>query len=202
MRRSSRPPTRWAVPLLMLLAGPGSAVAQATPAAARVEARLDSLYGPLVYIMHDDERGIYPSLSLAGKRRFLERFWARRDPTPRTARNEAEQAYDARIGYVNRTFSEDGRREVRGWRTDRGRIYLKYGPPDRTLRRHSPGTRLPFEVWRYSAKQGARERKYCFVDLTGFGNYTLVYSNDPAEPTWGDWRRLLGPDASEDVMRF
>ena len=71
--------------------GTDAAIAAATPAARPLdrfeslsEGQLDSLYAPLIYLMAEDDQGIYPSLTLDGKRTFLRKFWARRDPTPLT----------------------------------------------------------------------------------------------------------------------
>ena len=140
-----------AVALHLLAVGPvAQAQSDSTRAADRLggfsEAQLDSLYGPLVYLMQPDERGVYPALSLAGKRDYLRRFWAQRDPTPGTAKNEAEETFNARIAVVNRKFRESGTSHVPGWRTDRGRIYLEYGPPDVTLGRRGPGVAVPFDL--------------------------------------------------------
>ena len=199
---------RLAAPLLAaLLAAPVVARAQAESTARRdhfasaSESQLDSLYAPLVYLMHEDERGVYPSLTPPEKRAFLRRFWDRRDPTPRSAKNEAEAEFNTRLAVVNRKFAEHGAADVPGWRTDRGRIYLQNGAPDITLtRRGLPGTMLPFEVWKYTRTE--TYRKYCFVDPTWFGNYVLVYSTDPKEPTRSDWRQLLGDDGYEDALQF
>ncbi len=192
--------------LTLVVAAP-AAWAQANAARARdrfetaSEIQLDSLYGPVVYLMFEDEQGTYPSLTEPEKREYLRRFWARRDPTPNTPKNEALEQYTARIGAVNKKFSEGGAGDVPGWRTDRGRIYLEYGPPDITLTRRGLGLNLPFTVWKYT--QGdKRPRKYCFVDITGFGNYVLVYSNDPREPSRANWRQLLGNDAYADALDF
>lgn len=163
------------------------------------ELQLDSLYAPLVYLMHEDEQGTYASLSVDDKRVFLRRFWARRTP-------KAAKEFNARIGTVNRKFSEygptaHGTAPVPGWRTDRGRIYLEYGPPDITLSRRGLGRTLPFSVWKYT-QGNQRPRKYCFVDITGFGNYVLVYSNDSREPSRSNWRQLLGDDGYADALDF
>ncbi len=164
------------------------------------EGQLDSVYGPVAYLMRPDERGIYPGLTVAGKRTFLRQFWARRDPTPGTPRNEAEETFNARIAVVNRKFRERGTDNVPGWRTDRGRIFLEYGAPDITLGRRGPGVAVPFDVWKYT--RTSKVRKYCFVDLTGFGNYVLVYSNDPAEPSRPQWEVLMGEEYVDEVLRF
>ena len=195
------------VVLVAVLAVPALVGAQADPSRPRdryeiaTETQLDSLYAPLVYLMVEDEQGTYPSLSVPAKRDFLRRFWARRDSKPKTRKNETEEQYTARIGTVNRQFAERGATEVPGWRTDRGRIYLEYGPPDITLSRRGLGPTLPFSVWKYT-QGNQRPRKYCFVDITGFGNYVLVYSNNPREPSRSDWRQLLGDAGYADALDF
>jgi len=163
------------------------------------EALLDSLYAPLIYLMTDAERGIYPTLVPDGKRRFLRAFWARRDPTPGTPRNEAQEDFYERIAEANRRFREGGAGQIPGWRTDRGRVFLKYGDPDEVLSRPQPGSTLPFEVWKYTR---GKLRKFCFMDLTRFGNYSLIYTNDLTEASRPNWRELLGSDAWDEVLRF
>jgi len=163
------------------------------------EAKLDSLYGPLVYLMKADERGRYGSLTVEGKRAFLRQFWKRRDPTPDTPANEAMTGFYDRVATVNRMFREGGAAEIPGWRTDRGRIYLKYGPPTAVLNRPQPASTNPYEVWRYEKQ---RLLKFVFLDLTRFGNYALIWTNDRSENIRPDWYVLLGPEAVEDAMRF
>ncbi len=163
------------------------------------EARLDSLYGPLVYLMQAEERGIYPGLTVSGKRDYLRRFWVRRDPSPTTPQNELEEEFYVRVGEANRRFHEGGAAQIPGWRTDRGRIFIKYGLPDEVLSRPQPGPTLPYEVWKYTR---GKSHKFCFVDLTRFGNYVLVYAADAAEPSQPSWRELLGREAYEQVLRF
>src|SRR5439155_27309485 len=71
-------------------------------------AQLDSLYGPLLYLLQADERGIYPTLIPSGNRDYLRRFCSRRDPTPGTAENELEDGFYAPIVEANRRFREGG----------------------------------------------------------------------------------------------
>jgi GWxTD domain-containing protein len=165
----------------------------------KTEAQLDSLYGPLIYLMSSDEQGIYSTLTVEGKRAFLRRFWAKRDPTAGTPRNEVEDAFYARIAEANRRYREGGAAEIPGWRTDRGRIFVKYGPPNDVLSRPQAANTLPYEVWKYS--QG-RALKYVFMDLTQFGNYALIWTDDRREPSMPNWQELLGPAALQDVERF
>jgi GWxTD domain-containing protein len=204
---------RVACPLLVLLAagapaGGGAQQRDSSGArdrfAAATEARLDSLYGPLLYVMQADERGIYPALSVGRKRDYLRRFWGRRDPTPGTPKNELEDEFYARTAEANRRFREGGAAPIPGWRTARGRIFIKYGPPGDVLSRPGPSSTLPYEVWKYARQpaEGTGERKYCFVDVTRFGNYALVWTTDPNERSEPNWQQLLGREAYEDVMRF
>jgi GWxTD domain-containing protein len=187
------------VRLLALAFVPTLLLAQQDPFATASEATLDSLYGPLIQLMNADERGRYGSLAVEGKRSYLRQFWHRRDPTPETPRNEALESFYGRVATVNRMFREGGAAEIPGWRTDRGRIYLRYGAPDAVLSRPQPASSNPYEVWRYTRR---RELKFVFFDMTRFGNYALIWTNDRFETSRPDWRLLLGPQAVEDVARF
>lgn len=81
----------------------------------------------VAYIITDEERATFRQLATDDEREnFIEQFWLRRDPTPGTAENEFKEEMYRRIAYANQNFSES----VPGWQTDRGRIYIKYGPPD------------------------------------------------------------------------
>ena len=163
------------------------------------EDQLDTLYQPLVHIMERDERGIYDDLSVEGKRNYLRQFWQRRDPTPATPDNPEQERFYAMIAYANREFRESGAGDVPGWRTDRGRIFIRYGPPDEVLRRPASGPTPPYEAWKYTS---GRLRKFVFLDRTRLGNYTLLYTNERREPSLPDWEDILGPEAVEDINRF
>lgn len=163
------------------------------------EAQLDTLYAPLVYLMTESEQGLFPTLSPDGKRSYLRQFWGRRDPTPGTARNEVQEDYYRRIADANQRFREGGSAQIPGWRTDRGRIFLKYGAPDEVLSRPQASSANPYEVWKYTR---GRALKYAFLDQTRFGNYALIWTDDRREPSRPNWQELLGPDAVLDVERF
>ncbi len=180
-----------------------AAIADATPSqdvfGGMSEARLDTLYLPLVYLMTAEEQGSYPSLTLEGKRRWLRLFWEKRDPTAGTPRNEAQEDFYARIAEANRRFREGGSAQIPGWRTDRGRIFIKYGPPDEVLSRPQAGNTRPYEVWKFSR---GRALKYVFLDQTLFGNYVLIWTSDRREPSRPNWEEMLGPEAVIEVERF
>src|SRR5438132_10591733 len=128
--------------------------------------------------MQPDDHVIYPTLTPSGKRDYLRRFWSRRDPTPGTAENELEDGFYARIAEANRRFREGGASQIPGWRTDRGRIFIRYGDPDEVLDRRQSATTNPYVVWKFTR---VRPLKFVFMDLTRFGNYTLIYTDDRRE---------------------
>jgi GWxTD domain-containing protein len=160
--------------------------------------QLDSLYRPLVYIQERGERGVYEGLSVEGKRNYLRQFWQRRDPTPSTPANEEQERFYALMNLANADFREGGAGDVPGWRTDRGRIFIRYGKPDEVMQRPQSVTR-PYEVWKYTR---GRPRKFVFLDQTGLGHYALIFTDERREASMPNWEQLLGPEGVVDVQRF
>jgi GWxTD domain-containing protein len=159
------------------------------------EAQLDTARAPLIHIEDASERGVYENLSVEGKRNWLETFWAKRDPTPGTAENESADGFYQLVAVANRRFREGGAGATPGWRTDRGRILLRYGEPEFRLQEAVPENRFPWEVWRYARGRG---NKFVFVDETAFGNWALVWTDRVTEPTRGDWEEFF---SSNDLRR-
>lgn len=159
---------------------------------------LDSAFAPLVYLAEGSElRAWDKTLSDDAKRKFLTDFWARRDPSPGTPQNEAREGYYEGIAFANRNYRE---RKVPGWKTARGRIYIRNGPPDDVLRRPSEAKAPPYEVWRYTR---GKQRWYIFADLSnGFGSYRIMNSDDLREPRRADWRDIMTEEAVRDAGRF
>ena len=104
----------------------------------------------VAYIITDEERAAFSNLKTDAEReRFIEQFWLRRDPTPGTPENEFKQEHYRRIAYANQHFSDT---DVAGWKTDRGRIYIVYGPPDE--KEIHPSGNPPNEQWLYHLIEG------------------------------------------------
>lgn len=83
----------------------------------------------VVYIITDAERSTFETLrSNSEREHFIEQFWERRDPTPGTIENEFKEEHYRRIAYANQHFAPPS--GLAGWKTDRGRVYIVYGPPD------------------------------------------------------------------------
>src|SRR5215475_584548 len=111
------------------------------------------------WIITDEERAAFKQLSNDEERdQFIEAFWQRRDPTPDTIENEFKEEHYRRIAYANEHFPAG----IPGWKTDRGRTYIVFGPADEIESHPSGGTydrpmeegggttsTYPFEQWRY-----------------------------------------------------
>jgi GWxTD domain-containing protein len=163
--------------------------------------QLDSALEPLTVVAERSElRGYSKELSPNAKRRFLTDFWRARDPTPETPDNLAREAFYRSIAYANQNFREGGRTR-QGWKSDRGRIFLRNGPPEEILDQpHPPGEAPPYQVWRYRT---GKDRWYCFADRSeGVGLYQLIHSSDIREQGVPNWGQILGPVALQDVSRF
>ncbi len=142
------------------------------------------------WIITPEELSAFKQLSNDEERdAFIEQFWLRRDPTPDTPENEYKEEHYRRIAYANEHFPAG----IPGWRTDRGRIYIMYGPPD-SIDSHPSGgsynrpmeegggetSTYPFEDWRYRYIEGiGQEINLEFVDTCMCGAYHLTI--DPNE---------------------
>lgn len=144
----------------------------------------------VVYIITDEEKQAFKRLKTDEERQqFVEAFWQRRDPTPDTEENEYKEEHYRRIAYANDHYASG----IPGWKTDRGMIYIKYGPPDEIDSHPSGGSyerpyeegggetsTYPFEDWRYRYIDGIGTNiNIEFVDTTMSGEYHMT--SDPTE---------------------
>jgi GWxTD domain-containing protein len=144
----------------------------------------------VVYIITDEERQAWKRLATDEEReQFIEQFWLRRDPTPDTVENEFKEEHYRRIAYANERYASG----IPGWKADRGRIYIMYGPPDEIEDHSSGGTyerppeegggttsTYPFQQWRYRYIEGVGTNIIIeFVDPTMSGEFHMTM--DPSE---------------------
>ncbi|GAB4413007.1 MAG: hypothetical protein OHK0021_21080 [Bryobacter sp.] len=142
------------------------------------------------YIITDEEKTAFKRLATDDEReQFIEQFWLRRDPSPDTQENEYKEEHYRRIAYANERFASG----IPGWKTDRGRIYITFGPADEVESHPSGGTyqrpieegggttsTFPFEKWRYRYIEGiGNDVNIEFVDTTMTGEYRMTM--DPSE---------------------
>jgi len=131
----------------------------------------EELLEALAYIAPSSEVDAMSNLKPEEQAARWEAFWRRRDPTPETARNEYQIEFFRRLRYADQHFLGFGP----GWRSDMGRIYIRYGPPDQVEQRQASATTPGLEIWYYNQPY----RRLVFMDREGFGRFTL--SNPPAE---------------------
>ena len=142
-------------------------------------------YARIEYIASAKELSYYNKLSDTGKVGFLKRFWLARDINPATPENEGLDEFINRINYVNEKYSTAFKE---GYYTDRGRIYIRYGVPEEIEPHQFDIGYKPFEIWEYYSYGGYR---FVFSDLEGDGEYKLVVSSTPKEPTMANWQKYV-----------
>ena len=143
------------------------------------------------WIITDQEKKAFETLSNDEEREaFIENFWLRRNPNPDSPENEFKEEHYRRIAYVNEHFTPTS--GLPGWKTDRGRIYIVYGPPDE-LEAHPSGglyarplaegggnaITYAFEQWHYKYFEGVGSLTVEFVDPTLSGEFRMTL--DPSE---------------------
>jgi GWxTD domain-containing protein len=137
------------------------------------------------WIITDQERSAFMQLSNDEERdQFIEAFWQRRDPTPDTEENEFKEEHYRRIAYANEHYAAG----IPGWKTDRGRMYIVFGPADEIDSHPSGGSyqrpmdegggqtsTFPFETWRYRYLEGIGQEVIIeFVDTCMCGDYHMT----------------------------
>lgn len=160
----------------------------------------------VVYIISKNEKSVFKSFTTDEQREeFIKKFWERRDPTPNTPFNEFKEEHYRRIEYVNQRYFEG----TAGWRTDRGRVYIMFGPPD--FFETNPGggrgflfgvsgptAEFPAEVWTYRYIPGLKMRQtridFTFVNYYNSGKYQLV-----SNPALANALRNTSIEGSRDV---
>jgi len=144
----------------------------------------------LIYIITPEERAAFYRLGTNEEReQFIEMIFQRRNPNPDSIVNEFKEEHYRRIAYANERFASG----IPGWKTDRGHVYIVWGPPDE-IDAHPTGgtydrpasegggttTTHPWEIWRYRHLETIGENvELEFVDPSGTGEYHLT--RDPGE---------------------
>lgn len=144
----------------------------------------------VVYIIAPEERTAFLQLSTSEEReQFIEQFWLRRSSNPDLPENDFKEEHYRRIAYANEHFASG----IPGWKTDRGRTYIIWGPADEVDSHPTGGTydrpmnegggsttTYPWESWRYRYLEGLGNNiEIEFVDPTGSGEYHMTM--DPSE---------------------
>lgn len=106
----------------------------------------------VVWIISPEERARFMKLSSDEERsEFIKQFWERRNvQSPGGGVSDVRAEYYRRIAYPNQHFAGADL----GWKSDRGRPYIMYGPPD-SIDAHltAGGAVKPYETWHYRSIQ-------------------------------------------------
>ncbi len=144
----------------------------------------------VIYIISPEERNAFLQLDTNEEReQFIEQFWLRRSSNPDLPDNDFKEEHYRRIAYANEHYASG----IPGWKTDRGRMYIMWGPADEIDSHPSGGTydrpmeegggsttTYPWETWRWRYLEGIGENVILeFVDPSGSGEYHLTM--DPSE---------------------
>jgi len=144
----------------------------------------------VVYIITPEERNAFLQLQTNEEReQFIEQFWLRRSSNPDLPDNDFKEEHYRRIAYANEHYASG----IPGWKTDRGRMYIMWGPPDEVDSHPTGGTydrpmeegggstsTYPWETWRWRYLEGIGENIILeFVDPSGSGEYHMTM--DPSE---------------------
>src|SRR6184192_2330902 len=144
----------------------------------------------VIYIISPDERTAFLQLDTNEEReQFIEQFWLRRSGNPDLPDNDFKEEHYRRIAYANEHYASG----IPGWKTDRGRMYIMWGPADEVESHPTGGTydrpmeegggstsTYPWETWRWRYLEGIGENIILeFVDPSGSGEYHMTM--DPSE---------------------
>ena len=129
------------------------------------------------------EKNIRKSTDVANLQQFLYGFWQRRDPANP---QKAWMAYQAEVKKADYNFKTPVKK---GYQTDRGRVYLEYGPPNVRSQQYNEPASYPYEIWQYySMNNNQRNRKFVFYspDMVS-SDFFLLHSDAQGEfnnPQW------------------
>jgi GWxTD domain-containing protein len=133
------------------------------------------LYEPLRYIVKGADYKRIAEAEEAARDSLVTEFWRQRDPDPETPANQLREEFYRRVAFSDMRFAAAGSgksdaKALAGWETDRGRIYIKYGPPKEVHHQMAEQGSPPYEIWFYPSL----DLYFVFRDKTGSGDYELV----------------------------
>lgn len=171
----------------------------------------------LRYFLNSKQKTTFSAFNEEAKKNYMERFWKLNDLNPSTKQNEFEEDIRERISYSNLNFAH----HKDGWKTDRGRIYIKYGPPEEISKYsteqdllydtgqtesmaenvfniNSKYAEKDYHIWKYKASGSV---VYIFLDTAASGSMRLIYTdNDSSESSLVNWKSLLGSGFDESFL--
>ncbi|MBL0073656.1 MAG: GWxTD domain-containing protein [Bacteroidetes bacterium] len=125
---------------------------------------------------------------------FFYDFWTKRSPV-----NPEKAWMDYRIE-VMRVNNDFGTRIAKGYTTERGRVYLKYGPPNTITKSYNEPSAYPYEVWHYYKIGQQSNRKFVFYNPDLVTNdFMLLHSDAQGEPNNDRWELEIYKRATQSL---
>ena len=147
---------------------------------------IDEFRAQIFSLVNQDEILFFDQLNLQAKINFINTFWKERTPEFRT--EHLRRFYFAQERFRSPTLP--------GWKSDRGRIYIMYGPPDEIDREPASQDTRAYEVWIYERLEKQGQVEFVFSDLGIMGNYQLIHSNLKS----GRRMEIYNPDWRERII--
>lgn len=148
----------------------------------------DNIMDKAQYISTDKQRDQYKKIhTVEGKRDYIFKFWKDKSNAAGIGEHYVYADYMKRCREADVRFKNIGRK---GWETDMGRIFIKYGEPTEIEKHPNEKNTRPYQVWHYEAIEGGVY--FIFGDLTGFSNYVLLTSTKRGEYEDPNWQSRLG----------
>lgn len=142
--------------------------------------KIDDEYAQLSAVFSQKEQSISDQLNESGKRNFLKKYWQEKESADPDARNK----FLYLVALADREYSTVN---IKGWKTDRGRVLIKMGEPDKKDQLVLNKGTLDHEIWLYYSSNS----KFVFTDSHGLGNYKLIHSDYPGEKSDPNWESKL-----------
>ncbi len=133
-------------------------------------------------ILSDSMKVEFLALGPREKYDFVNEFWRQNEPFYLSEVNERRLEHYCRVAYANLRFS-DAKKNIEGWKTDMGKVYIRYGKPEHRYRTRpyigatKPGSKNPVvhskEIWLYP------DFRFVFEDEYLSGTYSFARSESP-----------------------
>ncbi|MBD3225157.1 MAG: GWxTD domain-containing protein [Caldithrix sp.] len=129
--------------------------------------RKDLAIRPMVYLLPESKFDEVKDLGIDELRQWFDSYWKKKDPTKKTVYNELLYTFFNRVDIANRRFNKPYKE---GWQTDRGKIFLLYGPPHEVDNHSYATSGKPYVVWHYNNP----DKKFIFVDENNDDEFKLL----------------------------
>lgn len=136
------------------------------------------------FVDNNFSKSAVPEVALMQK--FFLNFWSERNSL--NPQQEWEN-YRKQVVQANKSFST---KIKKGYETDRGRIYLKYGAPNSLIDRPNEPSNYPYQIWHYYKTERRGNSKFVFYNPDEVTNdYELLHSNVFGEANDYRWQYRL-----------